>query len=194
MFTIYGACCSFNYSPLDLQNVIVINQASQFSGIHILFAGQNIPNTGINLIISFAGEFITPYDSTFKLFPGCDNFFRLQLEKILTHQYFDRLSFKSRRCVSPTDGSDIGFYRSWCIMTCLLENIYKECDCHPFQLPILTQRSANMRKCTVKDLICFRTKTGKLIFDMAPDLITLKKMIFFFSNSKSTMSALLTEM
>lgn len=161
--SILGTCCSFNYHPIALPNVTVINQAGKFSGIQILFSSKNLPTFGLSLVISYAGEYITPYDSVFKLFPRFDNFFRLDLEKIISHPRFNSLSMESRRCVLPTDGTDAGFYRSWCTLICIVENIYKECGCHPFCMPILTQRSASMRKCTVNDLTCFRQKyNGKL--------------------------------
>lgn len=162
--TILGTCCSFNYYPIALPNVTVINQAGKFSGIQILFSSKKLPTSGLSLIISYAGEYITPYDNAFKLFPGFDNYFRLDLEKIIPHPQFKRLSMKSRRCVLPTDGTDAGFYRSWCTLICIVQNIYQECDCHPFNLPVLTQKSASMRKCTVDDLRCFREKyDGKVL-------------------------------
>lgn len=163
VLTIFGACCSFNYFPMMLSNVTAINLSRQVASIKILFSGRDLPEQGLSLIISYAGEYITPYDSSFKLYPGVDNFYRINVEQIIPNKHFERLSFQSRRCKLLTD-ADINeknsFYQSWCTFSCILENMYNECHCHPFNMPILTQQGTSMRDCEVKDLPCFSNKTG----------------------------------
>lgn len=165
--TIFGACCSFNYFPMMLSNVTAINLSRSLAAINILYSGRNLPAQGLSLIISYAGEYITPYDSSFKLYPGIDNFYRINVEQVIPNSNFRRLSFQSRRCMLSEDteeDANAAIYRSWCTFNCVLKNIYKECHCHPFSMPFLIQQSASMRDCEVKDIPCFTDKTSKIQF------------------------------
>lgn len=162
ILTVYGACCSFNYYPTPEAklNATVLNQFGELGGLNILLSSQHLPDSGISLIISRPGGYIMHYSEKIALVPGFDNFFSFYVNKFSSHSNFASLDFESRRCMLPQE-DDRWKSISWCTLSYTLEAIYKECGCHPYYMPNRTKESATKRKCTVKDLNCFRYTPGK---------------------------------
>lgn len=163
--TVYGTCCSFNFHPLSKWSASVLNQAGKFGGMNILFSdsGQNMPPSGISIIISQPGSFITRFldQDMFPLIPGYDNYFRLYLNLQDISPFFKHLPLKSRQCMLPVDGPPSAYFRSRCILICITEAIYRECGCHPYFMPIIKENSKIFRNCTIKDLLCFANRTSE---------------------------------
>lgn len=163
--SVFGACCSFNFypKPSSRLNATIINQVGKLGGMTILFSSKHLPASGLSLIITNPGGYIMPYDSASTLFPGFENFFRLYFKRYLFHPNFEHAPYKTRRCMLSRRNDDRWNSYSWCILNHTLEIIYKECDCHPYYMPNVTEKSASMRNCTVKDLLCFRDKPGTFL-------------------------------
>lgn len=164
-FTVYGACCSFNYHPTSNFNSksksVNLNQIGQMSGLSIVFSTKNLPESGLSLIITRPGGYVMHYNSFFALNPRFDNFFQLYVQSYRSHSNFERLPFDIRRCLLPKNVDDEREKsQSWCALYYTLETIYKECDCHPYYMPNVTKQSASIRNCTVKDLFCFKQNEG----------------------------------
>lgn len=158
--TVYGTCCAFNYYP-NKDNYSVLNQFDKFGGIQILFSGQKLQMTGLFLVISQPGAFVTRYDDIFALVPASDNYLSISSTYDVVTSHFERLPLESRQCLLPKDGKSSRVFRSRCMLSCALQTMYKECGCHPYFMPITLQGDKVFRNCTVYDLTCFQDKKGE---------------------------------
>lgn len=130
--------------------------------MNILFASP-VLSAGVSLVFSQPGGFLTHYDSLFPLIPESDNYFRVDVQSDALTPYFRHLAATLKKCLPP-DGPNIMTHRSLCLFVCTLEIIYRECGCHPHHMPIITAKSASMKSCTAKDILCFRNKTGDISY------------------------------
>lgn len=178
--TVHGPCCSFNYHPLAKENARIFNQAGKLSGMNILFSGNDLPSS-LTVIFSQPGAFITLYSEVYALITKFDNYFRIYLTNDVVTKRFEGLPVKYRKCVLPSDMRDMApslVFRSRCILTCVMELINQECECHPYYMPIAFQ-TQSIRNCTIKDLTCIRKKAkGKISFDLFYLFISLSLSIF----------------
>lgn len=159
--TVHGTCCSFNHYPIETKlNASILNQAGKFGGMNILFRSLE---GGLNLIIAQPKEYITFSNGVYSLLPGFDNYFRLYLTSDIISKYFEKLPLKSRQCMLSRDLGPILMFRSRCTLVCKMEYIYSVCGCHPYYMPFIIEKSKSIGNCTIKDLICFRNRTGKSI-------------------------------
>lgn len=156
----YGTCCSYNYHPNNKCNASVLNQAEKLSGMSILFSRPGY-STGVKLLLSQPGSYITHFTDSFSVIPEFDNYFRIYLINEILTAAFQNLPLKHRRCMQPGDMDNFMYIRSRCILVCTAEAMYRECGCHPYFIPSITEISKTHRNCTVNDLLCFKYETGK---------------------------------
>lgn len=155
---VHGQCCSFNYHPLERNKAVMLQQSDRLSSLSILFDG-NVPLSGLKLMITPPGTFITHYVEVFFLCPNADNFFYF-LSKIGTYTtQFSYLPLNRRKCRLPTDDPSSVYFKSQCTLNCRAEVIHKLCGCHPYYISHAGNHK-NIRKCTFEDLICFRDQPG----------------------------------
>lgn len=170
--TVHGTCCSFNYFPLAKERASVLNQAGNLGGMNILFGGKNATAegafdsktsiTGLNLIISEPGSFITLSSEMFSLTADFDNYFRIYLSNDAVSSDYESLPLKLRQCFLSRDmHTNTIASRSRCTLVCTMEITHRECGCHPYHLPFITHTSKTIRNCTINDLNCIRSKTGE---------------------------------
>lgn len=161
-FTNFGACCSFNYSPLNVSNVIILNQADKFGGLNILLAGEEVLNEGVMLYLTPAGEFITSESMAFLLIPVYDNFFRIYARSDIVSTHYSNLGVKIRKCFLPEDGDPVLVNQHRCRLACATRAAYQLCQCHPFFMAFIEEDSKHMRNCTLNDLACLTNTSGEI--------------------------------
>lgn len=149
-FTVYGACCSFNYYPSSTakSKAINLNRSGRIGSLSIVFSTKHLPKSGLSLIIiTRPGGYVMLYNSFFALDPRFENFIQVYVQNYHSHPNFERLPFDARRCLLPKNVADEQQNsQSWCLLNDTLETIYKKCNCHPYHMPNVTQQSAYCRR------------------------------------------------
>lgn len=156
-----GPCCSFNYNPRNTSYVpFSANIFGMDGGLTFIGAEGSERNlsTGLIVLVHHPMDYITETAASVTITARSESFVEVSPTVQTSSREVLELSESKRDCLISDDLQLRNYRQAACMLSCQTEAIGKRCGCHPYLLPIVSQK---FNECKLSDTLCYSDNYGK---------------------------------
>lgn len=159
-----GPCCSFNYNPRNTSYVpFSANIFGMDGGLTFIGAEGSERNlsTGLIVLVHHPMDYITETAASVTITARSESFVEVSPTVQTSSREVLELSESKRDCLISDDLQLRNYRQAACMLSCQTEAIGQRCGCHPYLLPIVSQK---FNECKLSDTFCYSDNYGKVSF------------------------------
>ncbi|XP_062131197.1 sodium channel protein Nach [Drosophila sulfurigaster albostrigata] len=150
-----GPCCSFNYNPRNISYVpFSANIFGMDGGLTFIGAEGSERNlsTGLIVLVHHPMDYVTETAASVTITARSESFVEVSPTVQSSSTEVLELSESKRDCLISDDLQLRNYRQAACMLSCQTEAIGKRCGCHPYLLPVVSQK---FKECNLNDTFCY---------------------------------------
>ncbi|EDW60372.1 sodium channel protein Nach [Drosophila virilis] len=150
-----GPCCSFNYNPRNASflpfsaNIFGMDGGLTFIGAE---GSERNLSTGLIVLVHHPMDYVTETAASVTITARSESFVEVSPTVQTSSTEVLELSESKRDCLISDDVQQRNYRQASCLLACQTEAIGKRCGCHPYLLPIVSEK---FKVCNLNDTFCY---------------------------------------
>ncbi|XP_064536695.1 sodium channel protein Nach [Drosophila montana] len=150
-----GPCCSFNYNPRNASflpfsaNIFGLDGGLTFIGAE---GSERNLSTGLIVLVHHPMDYVTETTASVTITARSESFVEVSPTVQTSSIEVLELPESKRDCLISDDVQQRNYRQASCLLSCQTEAIGKRCGCHPYLLPIVSEK---FKECNLNDTFCY---------------------------------------